>query len=175
MSANVFHLAQLNIATLLAPLEDPLLAEFVANLDRINALAEAAPGFIWRLKGEGNDATSLRPFGEQVLVNMSVWASAELLFDFVYRTRHTAVMNKRRQWFAKPEGPYMVLWWDCRGQAADNRGGQRAAREAYARRAEPSCFHIQAALPAAPSVMLNSGSSSERWRPAAFGRADRPR
>jgi Domain of unknown function (DUF3291) len=71
MSANVFHLAQLNIATLLAPLEDPLLAEFVANLDRINA--EAAPGFIWRLKGEGNDATSLRPFGEQVLVNMSVW------------------------------------------------------------------------------------------------------
>ena len=71
-AAQDFHLAQLNIATLLASLDDPRLAEFVANLDRINELAEEAPGFIWRLKGEGNDATSLRPFVEDVIVNMSV-------------------------------------------------------------------------------------------------------
>jgi hypothetical protein len=110
-AAQDFHLAQVNIATLLAPLEDPRLAEFVANLDRINELAEAAPGFIWRLKGEGNDATSLRPFGENVIVNMSVWEDTDHLFDFVYRTAHAPVMAKRRQWFAKPEGPFVVLWW----------------------------------------------------------------
>jgi hypothetical protein len=105
-----FHLAQINIATLLAPLDDPRLAEFVANLDRINELAEAAPGFVWRLKGEGNDATSLRPFGDEVIVNMSVWQDADRLFDFVYRTAHAPVMAKRRQWFAKPEGPFVALW-----------------------------------------------------------------
>ena len=110
-TAQEFHLAQINIATLLAPLDDPRLAEFVANLDRINELAEAAPGFIWRLKGEGNDATSLRPFGEDVIVNMSVWADADRLFDFVYRTAHAPVMAKRRQWFAKPQGPFVALWW----------------------------------------------------------------
>jgi hypothetical protein len=106
-----FHLAQINVATLLAPLDDPRLTEFVANLERINELAEEAPGFIWRLKGEGNDATSLRPFGEDVIVNMSVWEDADRLFDFVYRTAHAPVMAKRRQWFAKPEGPFVALWW----------------------------------------------------------------
>ena len=111
MAASRFHLAQLNIATLLAPIDDPQLAEFVTNLDRINALAEASRGFVWRLKGEGNDATSLRPFGEDVIVNMSVWEDAERLFDFVYRTGHTPLMAKRRQWFAKPERPFLVLWW----------------------------------------------------------------
>ena len=114
-AAQDFHLAQINIATLLAPLEDPRLAEFVANLDRINELAEAAPGFIWRLKGEGNDATSLRPFGDDVIVNMSVWQDADRLFDFVYRTAHAPVMAKRRQWFAKPEGPFVALWWIAAG------------------------------------------------------------
>ena len=110
-----FHLAQLNIATLLAPLEDPSLAEFVANLDRVNELADAAPGFVWRLKGEGNDATSLRPFGDNVIVNMSVWEDADSLFDLVYRTAHAPVMAKRRQWFAKPEGPFVALWWIAAG------------------------------------------------------------
>src|SRR5215470_15988726 len=129
MSANGFHLAQLNVATLLAPLDDPRLAEFVANLDRVNALAEAAPGFIWRLKGEGNDATLLRPFGESVIVNMSVWQSVETLFDFVYRTSHALVMNMRRQWFAKPEGPYMALWWIAAGRLPTlEEAGERLAR-----------------------------------------------
>lgn len=114
-AAQDFHLAQLNIATLLAPLDDPRLAEFVANLDRINELAEAAPGFVWRLKGEGNDATSLRPFGENVIVNMSVWEDVDRLFDFVYRTAHAPVMAKRQQWFAKPEGPFVALWWVAAG------------------------------------------------------------
>ncbi len=76
-----YHLAQLNIANLAAPLDSPPLADFVANLQRINALAEASPGFVWRLADEGGDATALRPFGEDVLVNLSLWRDVESLSD----------------------------------------------------------------------------------------------
>jgi len=106
-----FHLAQFNMAQLLAPLDSPQLADFVGALERINALADDSPGFVWRLQGDGGDATSLRPFGEDVIVNMSLWESVETLFDFVYRTAHAPVMAKRRQWFGKPDGVYTVLWW----------------------------------------------------------------
>jgi hypothetical protein len=106
-----FHLAQFNMARLLAPLDSPQLAEFVGALARINELADDHPGFVWRLQGDGGDATSLRPFGEDVIVNMSLWESADALFDFVYRTGHALVMAKRRQWFAKPNEAYTVLWW----------------------------------------------------------------
>jgi hypothetical protein len=106
-----FHLAQFNMARLLAPLDSPQLADFVGALERINALADNSPGFVWRLQGDGGDATSLRPFGEDVIVNMSLWENVETLFDFVYRTAHAPVMARRRQWFAKPDGVYTVLWW----------------------------------------------------------------
>lgn len=106
-----FHLAQFNMARLLAPLDSPQLAEFVGALARINDLADDHPGFVWRLQGDGGDATSLRPFGEDVIVNMSLWESVDALFDFVYRTGHAPVMAKRRQWFAKPNEAYTVLWW----------------------------------------------------------------
>ena len=97
-------LAQLNISRMLAPdINHPIMADFVAQLDTINQLAEQSDGFIWRLKGDGNDATSLRPFDdEQIIVNMSVWASPEALQNFVFRSMHTAVMKDRRKWFEKP-------------------------------------------------------------------------
>jgi hypothetical protein len=111
MPTQDFHIAQFNLARLLAPLDDPQLAEFVGALERINEIADESPGFVWRLQGDGGDATSLRPLGQDVIVNMSIWRNVESLFDFVYRTAHAPVMAKRRQWFAKPEGPFMVLWW----------------------------------------------------------------
>ncbi len=111
MAEQDFHIAQFNMAKLLAPLDDPQLAEFVGSLVRINTIADESPGFVWRLQGESGDATSLRPLGEDVIVNMSVWRDIDSLHDFVYRTAHAPVMAKRRQWFAKPEGPFMVLWW----------------------------------------------------------------
>jgi hypothetical protein len=122
-----FHLAQLNIATLLAPLEDPRLAEFVANLDRVNELADAAPGFVWRLKGEGNDATSLRPFGDNVIVNMSVWEDADSLFDFVYRTAPTP-----RSWPSAGSGlpSPRARSWRCGGSLPAT--GRRSRRRASA-------------------------------------------
>lgn len=105
------QLAQLNIAAMKAPLDDPLMAEFVANLDRINTLAEAAPGFVWRLQDEGGDATQVRPFGDNILVNMSVWADVASLRDFAFRSAHVEVMRKRRDWFERMAEAYAVLWW----------------------------------------------------------------
>ena len=90
-----FQLAQLNVARMRAPLEAPLMAGFVARLDEINKLAEAAPGFIWRLQTEEGDATALRPFDADLLVNLTVWADLESLASFVYRTAHSELMRQR--------------------------------------------------------------------------------
>lgn len=106
------HLAQLNIARLLAPLDSEQLREFVDNLDPINALAEASPGFVWRLQTDEGDATSLRPYDDDMLiVNMSVWERLESLADFVYRSDHKDIMRGRRQWFERMGEAFMVLWW----------------------------------------------------------------
>ena len=80
---STYELAQLNIALMKEPLESPGMADFVANLDRINALAESSPGFVWRLKTEEGDATALRPLGEDTLVNVSVWRDVGSLNKYV--------------------------------------------------------------------------------------------
>lgn len=108
----LYHLAQLNIARLLAPVDSPLLADFVARLDEINALADASPGFIWRFQTEDGDAIALRPYDDdQVIINYSVWESPEALRDYVYSGGHAEVMKRRREWFSRMSQPYMVLWW----------------------------------------------------------------
>ena len=108
---STFQLAQLNIAVMQAPLESPSMADFVANLDRINALAEAAPGFVWRLQTEAGDATALRPLGDNVLVNMSVWQDVDSLNRYVYKSAHVEVMRRRKEWFERMAQAYLVLWW----------------------------------------------------------------
>ncbi len=112
MPASRYHLAQLNVARLLAPLESPLLARFVSALEPINALADRSPGFVWRLQTPEGDATSIRAFDdEMMIVNMSVWESLDALGDFVYRSPHTRVMRDRKQWFEHMREAYMALWW----------------------------------------------------------------
>lgn len=106
-----YHLAQLNIATLKEPLDSPALADFVANLDRINALAENSAGYIWRLKSDDNNATSFRPLGENTIVNMSVWRDVESLNEYVYKSAHTDIMRRRKEWFERMTDAFMVLWW----------------------------------------------------------------
>ena len=107
-----YHLAQINIGRLVAPIDDPRIAGFVAQLDSINLLAEASPGFIWRLKSDSGNATDIAynddPF---VIVNMSVWESIAALRDYVYRSQHTGVLKDRAKWFEKMEKPYYCLWW----------------------------------------------------------------
>ncbi|MFD3355794.1 DUF3291 domain-containing protein [Streptomyces fradiae] len=106
------HLAQLNVATLRHPLDDPRMAPFVELLDPVNAAADGSPGFVWRLVEEGTaDATGLRPAGEDVIVNLSVWETVEALWDFTYRSGHLEAMRRRREWFARHVEAHVVLWW----------------------------------------------------------------
>lgn len=106
-----YQLAQVNIATLEAPIDSPELKDFVDNLDLVNGLAESSEGFVWRLTGEGNDATSLRPFGPDVIVNMSVWRDVDSLRKFAYGNKtHMEIMKRRREWFTRMK-LYLVLWW----------------------------------------------------------------
>ena len=110
-----YQLAQLNVAVMKEPLTSPIMVDFVANLDRINALAESSPGFLWRLKGDGADATSLRPMGEDTIVNMSVWRDVASLHQYVYRSGHIEVMRRRKEWFERMAEAYAVLWWVRKG------------------------------------------------------------
>jgi hypothetical protein len=107
-----YHLAEINIGRLRAPVGDPMIADFVANLARINALADGSPGFVWRLIGEGDDATDIKPDpdDEMMAVNMSVWTDPQALGAFVYRSDHIGIMRRRTEWFEKLE-LYMALWW----------------------------------------------------------------
>jgi hypothetical protein len=107
-----YELAQLNIGIAKGPMDSTVMAEFVANLDRINALADGAAGFVWRLQTEEGDATALRPFpDENLLVNMSVWRDLESLSKFVYRSAHAEILGRRREWFERMSDAYLVLWW----------------------------------------------------------------
>ncbi|MEQ8675589.1 MAG: DUF3291 domain-containing protein [Aggregatilineales bacterium] len=108
----VYHLAQLNHARMIAPTDDPRVADFMNALDEINALAEVSAGFVWRLVGEGNNATDIHFFEDpQLLVNMSVWESVESLYKYAYKSKHADYFARRREWFTRPEKPSPVLWW----------------------------------------------------------------
>jgi hypothetical protein len=112
-----FELAQVNISRMKAPLDDASFRDFVAALDPVNALADTAPGFVWRLQTEDGDATSIRAFEWDVrgtsgiLTNMSVWTSVEALADFVYSGEHLAILKRRREWFHHVREAMTALWW----------------------------------------------------------------
>ena len=108
----MFHLAELNLARLRAPIDDPAIADFVAGLDPVNALADGAPGFVWRLQTESGNATDIHEFDDPLIIlNLSVWESLEALRDYVYKTDHTDFLRRRREWFEPLEGPATILWW----------------------------------------------------------------
>ena len=120
MSGTGYHIAQLNVGRAVAPLDDPLLADFMNWLDGINALAEDSPGFVWRLKGDNGNNTSLKVSDDpQFIVNLSVWASIDDLHAFTYRSEHKAVFARRYEWFERADGPNMVLWWVPAGSLPD--------------------------------------------------------
>jgi hypothetical protein len=109
---NTYHLAQVNIAAMRTPIDDPVMADFVNNLDRINAIAENATGFVWRLAGDDNNATALRVFDNQmIIINMSVWESIDALHNYTYYSDHAEIFRRRSEWFEKLDKPHMVLWW----------------------------------------------------------------
>jgi hypothetical protein len=109
-----WHLAQINIGRLRAPIDDPTIAEFHDALETINRLAEASDGYVWRLQDEDlGNATSFHivPGDELLIPNMSVWTSIEALAEFVYRSDHTPFLRRRREWFERPTTAFLALWW----------------------------------------------------------------
>jgi hypothetical protein len=107
-----YQLAQVNVARAKAPMDHAVMKGFVDQLDAINALAERSPGFVWRLKDDAGDATSIRVFEDElIIVNMSVWESLEALKAFVYSGDHLTVLRNRKEWFEKMDTPILALWW----------------------------------------------------------------
>lgn len=112
MTETMFQLAQVNIASARGEMTDPIMAEFVARLPEINALADGSPGFVWRLQTEDGDATAVRPYADsRILINLSVWTDLAALRAYVYRSGHAGVMRRRREWFERIDRMYVALWW----------------------------------------------------------------
>ena len=112
MTDPTFQLAQVNIGRARGEMTDPVMAGFVSRLEEINALADASPGFVWRLQTEDGDATAVRPYADtRILINLSVWTDLEALRAYVYRSPHAAVMRGRREWFERFDRGYVALWW----------------------------------------------------------------
>lgn len=106
-----YQLAQLNIAKIKYPKDSPEMADFISALDRINAVADASEGFVWRMKDEAGNAMSFSLYDDDTLPNMSVWRDRESLFDYVYASAHTPFLARRKEWFHMPAENTMVLWW----------------------------------------------------------------
>ena len=157
MAAPRWQLAQINIARFKAPIDSPLLAGFVEMLDPINALADAAPGFVWRLQtGEGN-ATSIHAFDDDlILVNMSVWVSIEELNAFVYRSRHFEVFRRRRDWTEHMDRAYVALWWVPAGTVPTVEEGRRRLDLLIERGPTPEAFTFKRTFAApAPEIQTS--------------------
>lgn len=115
---NNHQIAEINIARMKGVnIQDPVMQEFVENLDKVNAIAEHSEGFIWRLKDETNNATAFDPYqDEQVIINISVWQSIELLEKFMYQTLHVEFLKRRKEWFHTFGKLYTAMWWIPEGQ-----------------------------------------------------------
>jgi hypothetical protein len=144
-----FQLVQVNIGRARGEMTDPVMAEFVAQLPEINALADRAPGFVWRLQTEDGDATAVRPYDDaRIMINMSVWADLASLRAYVFRSPHAGVMRRRREWFERFERTYVALWWVPPGHRPSVT--EAVERLAYLEQHGPSAFAFSFAEPFGP-------------------------
>ena len=143
-----YHLAQLNVGIIKAPLDSAVMKDFVDNLDRINALAEQSPGFVWRLQTDEGNATALRPTDdENFLVNMSVWEDAGTLSRFVFKSAHVEIMRRRREWFERMVDAYLVLWWVPKGHVPTVEEALKRLDHVRAHGPTPQAFTFRTAFP----------------------------
>ena len=156
----IHELAQLNIGIFRAPIDSPEMAEFVANLDRINALAEQSPGFVWRLQTEEGNATAIRPFPDQdnVAVNLSVWSDVDALNRFVFRSGHVEIMRRRREWFERTGEAYMVLWWIRAGHRPSVAEAIAKLEQLRAAGPTPAAFTFRNAFPPPDATTENESA-----------------
>ncbi|WP_371778828.1 DUF3291 domain-containing protein [Streptosporangium subroseum] len=152
------HLAQLNVAHMRAPMDSPELAEFMAALEPIYKISDATPGFVWRLK-EGDTPQDLiqHDYGDYLVINLSVWESRDTLWDFVYRSAHLGVMQRRREWFLRMAEPYTVMWWIPEGPEPTLKEGMERLELLKAEGPTPRAFTFKEFY----------DSNEAAWRPAA--------
>jgi Domain of unknown function (DUF3291) len=143
------QLAQINIGRLVAPLDDPRIADFLAQLDEVNALAEQSAGFVWRLKSDSGNATDISYSADPFeLVNMSVWESVESLDQFTYGLRHISALRDRRKWFEKPVLPHYCLWWVPDGHIPSVKEARERLEHYQKHGANPHAFWFSQCFPA---------------------------
>jgi hypothetical protein len=158
------QLAQVNVARLRAPLDSDLLADFVAALDPVNALADAADGFVWRLQSEGGNATDVEGFrfdvGDSagVIVNMSVWRDVAALADFVYSGEHLAVLRRRREWFERMDSAFTACWWVPAGHVPDVAEAEERVLHLRAHGAGAQAFTLQRPFSPAGEPAASAGA-----------------
>ncbi len=105
------YLAQVNIAKRLAPLDDPIMQDFINNLDKINAIADSSDGFIWRLQNEDKDEAVSVFQDDSLVINMSVWENLDVLFNYTYNSGHIEVFKRKKEWFSKMKMMHMAFWY----------------------------------------------------------------
>ena len=143
------HLAQINIGRLIAPIDDPRIAGFVAQLDPVNKIADESPGFVWRLKSQAGNATDIAYNDDpSIMVNMSVWESLEALKGYVYGSRHLGVFRDRQKWFQKMDLPHYCLWWVPVGHVPTVEEGRKRLEHYQTRGATPHAFWFSEWYPA---------------------------
>ncbi|MBD9730907.1 DUF3291 domain-containing protein [Streptomyces sp. H28] len=153
------ELAQVNIARLLAPLDSPQLKDFVDALDPVNADAEAADGFVWRLVGDAGDATDVPVFGDAwQIINMSVWRDLKTLTAFMYRGRHREMLARRREFFARIEEAMVALWWVPAGHRPTVAEAEHRILHLRAHGPTPYAFTLRAPFPAGASAPVAGGA-----------------
>ena len=164
-----YLLAQVNIGRMREPLDSPLLADFVAALDPVNAAADAAPGFIWRLQTEDGNATAVHSFewdqgrSAGVLVNMSVWGSVEALAAYVYSDTHRQVLRRRRHWFERMAEAYAALWWIPRGHTPTTAEAEDRVRHLRRSGPTPYAFTLKEHFPPPDVAAFGPIRSPEGW------------
>ena len=159
-----WHLAQINIGKLTAPRGDPRLQPFFDALDRVNALADASPGFVWRLQDDSGNAIGISYSPDPLLaVNMSVWQDADALFNFVYRSSHAPVMARRRDYFQKFDGAYQALWWLPAGEIPTIADGLSRLWLLERFGPYPQAFTFKARFPAPDEAGLPMDHQPDPW------------
>jgi hypothetical protein len=165
-----YVVAQVNVGRLVAPLDSPQLADFKAWLDPVNAVADSAPGFVWRLQTEDGNSTALRAFENDaegadggILINMSVWESVDALAAFVYGGAHRPVLRRRREWFERLKDVYAALWWIPRGHIPTVGEAEDRVKHLRAHGPTPHAFTFQVHFPPPGSADFDPVSSPEDW------------